>query len=720
MFKWLLAISFGMLMQLNASHLIGGAMWYDCVSPGVYRVSLRMYRDCNSLGAPFDQVVTITAFNKPVAGAPWSVHSTADFFLGNSVQLASQINTTCFLSTLNVCTEYTDYVGFMNLPPSASGYLLSHQRCCRNNTISNIPNPDTWGSTFFVEIPGGSNACNNSPRFVANPPVVICAGEAFTFNSSAIEPDGDSLYYRLCDVYNGGSQADPAPAISSTPPFSAIPYLPSFSVLNPITANPPMVLDPISGLLSATPSNFGQFVFAVCVEEYRNGQLLSTLRRDFQLNVSNCQRLVSSRIVSQFLLDTTFCNGTLVQFSQTSIGTNSFLWLFNDPGNIGASSTQPFPLYNFSDTGTFDVMLIANPGSICADTSSARFKLNYPVEPNIGLSGDFCFDSQTIAADALGRFGQNAQFNWLVDGMPFSGSTLNLQPFAQVGKYPVFLEVTDFGCSGSVWDTVRIVERPSVPSRPLGFSSGCAPFRVEFDDGSLDAPGFSHLWDFGDGSQSTNPQPVHIYSNPGIYSVVHKIWSGGLCVDTVISEYEDIIEVLPSPEANLEVDSTYKSVLNAIFSFVSNRANGNVSTVSMGDGNSYSNPNIWQHTYSDTGKYSVILVEENAFGCTDTAKLWIYVLPALRLYIPSAFSPNGDGVNDVYRILATGWNEFECTIYNRWGEMVYYNEGENVFWNGRKRQYGQDCPDGVYFYRLWARTKEGKMETRTGEILLIR
>lgn len=80
MFKWLLAISFGMLMQLNASHLIGGAMWYDCVSPGVYRVSLRMYRDCNSLGAPFDQVVTITAFNKPVAGAPWSVHSTADFF----------------------------------------------------------------------------------------------------------------------------------------------------------------------------------------------------------------------------------------------------------------------------------------------------------------------------------------------------------------------------------------------------------------------------------------------------------------------------------------------------------------------------------------------------------------------------------------------------------------------------------------------------------------
>lgn len=113
------------------------------------------------------------------------------------------------------------------------------------------------------------------------------------------------------------------------------------------------------------------------------------------------------------------------------------------------------------------------------------------------------------------------------------------------------------------------------------------------------------------------------------------------------------------------------------------------------------------------GEYEVMLVSENEFGCTDTATRIILVKDEYTLYAPTAFSPNGDGVNDCFRICGNGINKhtFIMYIYNRWGELVFSTEkfndevgcdtcGEGA-WDGTKgsRVRGDEyLPNGIYYW----------------------
>ena len=124
---------------LRAAHLVGGEMSYECLGNGLYSVQVIIYRDCNSSGAAFDDSIAVSAYrNLPQSGYPIY----ADLFLkhGAVTQLPSTLNNPCLQSPPDLCTEFTVYSGTMNLPPANGGYLLAHQRCCRNNTVNNVPN----------------------------------------------------------------------------------------------------------------------------------------------------------------------------------------------------------------------------------------------------------------------------------------------------------------------------------------------------------------------------------------------------------------------------------------------------------------------------------------------------------------------------------------------------------------------------------------------------
>jgi gliding motility-associated-like protein len=125
-------------------------------------------------------------------------------------------------------------------------------------------------------------------------------------------------------------------------------------------------------------------------------------------------------------------------------------------------------------------------------------------------------------------------------------------------------------------------------------------------------------------------------------------------------------------------------------------------------------------TYKDTGLYRISLVAYNNEGCSDTAVKYIHVLDHFLLYIPNAFSPNGDGLNDEFRIEGSAIKEVSYTIYNRWGERIFQSSPEEPSWNGRFDNKGEKVPIGIYLYLLKATDKLNEPYYYKGTVEVVR
>lgn len=353
--------------MLRATHIVGGEMNYTCLGNNQYEITLTIFRDCQ-YGVPwFDNPARIGVFN----GATNALINTVSVPLNQMINDTLQpiLSSPCLVAPPDVCVHTTTYTATISLPPITGGYVLAYQRCCRNETISNIELPDDTGATYGVYISEQALLeCNSAPKFNAWPPIYICVNEPINFDQSAFDIDGDSLVYILCDPWQGATPTNPAPNPPANPPYLPVVWIdPPYNTNNMLNGSPggaPLSINPQTGLLTGLPNTIGQFVVGICVEEYRNGVLIGTLRRDFQYNVGVCTPSSAA-----FFAPEVQCNNLEVSFENQSASANNFLWLFNDSGNPGAFSTLENPVYTYSGLGTYEVMLIAEPGTVCADTA---------------------------------------------------------------------------------------------------------------------------------------------------------------------------------------------------------------------------------------------------------------------------------------------------------------------------------------------------------------
>jgi gliding motility-associated-like protein len=157
--------------------------------------------------------------------------------------------------------------------------------------------------------------------------------------------------------------------------------------------------------------------------------------------------------------------------------------------------------------------------------------------------------------------------------------------------------------------------------------------------------------------------------------------------------------------------------LNVVFT--NNSVNGVTYQWSFGDGSPLdqsANPN---HTYTNAGTYTVILITTNANGCVDTTSFTIVVDMPYSLIIPNVFTPNNDGLNDAFMPKFTGVSELTCNIYNRWGEIVYTWNTLNGYWNGITKNGGV-APDGTYYYVMILKAMDGTTHREKGYVELLR
>jgi gliding motility-associated-like protein len=286
-----------------------------------------------------------------------------------------------------------------------------------------------------------------------------------------------------------------------------------------------------------------------------------------------------------------------------------------------------------------------------------------------------------------------------------------------IGKYIVTVTDTN-GCIVKDSATLVNVGAPVIPSFTLTDSVGCSPLCVSLNSTSSGS-NHSYHWSFGDGTSiDTNTNPtLHCYTVAGSYSpqlIVTDTSSG--CTDSIqhinsITVYQVIASFSSAP--------LIVSIDNPEVTFTNNSTNSTSWSWLFGDGASSSSQNPI-HTYADTGCYIIELVALDDNECSDTTDQTICVLDDLKsiINIPKSFTPNGDGINDFFKIIGTNVNTFKLLIHDRWGNLIFQTKDIEEGWDGKYKN--TPCQQDAYTFTLNATFLNGDDFKQTGIITLIR
>ncbi len=713
-----------------ANHLVGGVVSYECLSPGEYRVTFKLYRDCNSTVALESEAASIYT-----QGTFDLVVDTLDLLIApeDITFLPPDTDNICPESIPDVCLELGIYEVDVSLPNIPEGYIIVFQRCCRNNTILNIDEPGTVGSTFIAEIPGSldpAECVNNSPSFVGDPPQIICANSAFVFDNSATDADGDDLVYELCAPLAGASTQIPNPVPCPPPPYDDVPWIPGFDTNNQIPSEPAMSIDPDTGELFLFPSETGQYVVGICVSEYRDGVLLGTVRRDFQFNVTECQSLAPAVSVGslagevEYFTDDTVrgCSPLTVAFTNISTGAASYYWEF---GNDAPPTNEENPLTPiiYADTGVYEAFMVAED-SDCNLADTLKLVIDV-LEPEVVIAGmdivfpadctglDFAFNNTSTIGSNADQFTYTWDFG---DGNQIDQENTT-HSYVLPGAYEVKLiingpepcfttdTVSQFINAGGL-DVTADFTIPTVV---------CAPHDLEL---VANSPANSYRWETGDGTSLSGVTTTHNYANEGSFDIQLIVTDPSACneADTLVQSLQ--VYETPTAAFSTTTDSPEIFAMLTLNSEYSSAPDNFTFSWDFGDGTTADTPTT-EIAYSEIGEKTICLtVDLEGTDCTDTQCQTVNVSSDVAIEIPTAFSPNEDGVNDVLMIRGKGFGTIDFVIFDRFGREVFATQDPTVGWDGRLDEEYQEMD--VFVYVLKAVMYDGTVIDRSGNITMVK
>lgn len=689
-----------------ATHILGGVIYYSYLGNDDYQVTLQLYRDCgpdNTQNTALDLTATIGVFN---SSGVWVKN--AVFSLPGEVTVPVVVDNPCLTVPPSICTKTGTYTGVINLPSGTGGYTLSYQRCCRSPAVINILAPNTQGMTCTVRVPDPNvTGPNSSPVFMHDPPMVLCLNQAIELDQLATDADGDSLAYALASPFTGGTVANPTPNPPAAPPYVPVTWANGYSTQNQLNSTPPMTFGTDDGTLSMQPTMIGNFAVCISVREYRNGVLLSTVIRDFRFLVVACEQVVTSAFAEQ----SEFCNGLEVDLVNQSVSADTYHWDFGVPETDNDTSAAVNPSFIFPAGGTYTIQLIANPGWPCADTSSRVYTVYDPLEVSFDVPAVVCSSDLPLALTATGTFPSAADLQWDFGGgvTPDPHAASTTVGWSTTGPHVISIDVEHGGCTASHADTVFIFPLP-IPDFTVD-SAGCAPFTPVFTNLSSAWMPMSFTWDLGDGSVITDSTPVHSYQNPGTYDVSLTVTTDTGCVTSRTLVKPNAVQVWALPLASATALPQVTTVMEPDITFTDHSVDA-VSWDFLVEGTHYDTA-TFTHRFNGSGWYTALLTVANSMGCTDTTSMRVFIGDHL-FFAPTAFSPNSDAMNEVWKPSVQGARAYLLQVFNRWGQLVFSTTDPDEGWDG------EGALPGVYGYKAWL-TEWGPLEKEyNGSFVLIR
>lgn len=408
---------------------------------------------------------------------------------------------------------------------------------------------------------------------------------------------------------------------------------------------------------------------------------------------------------------------TVCENANAQLGANGgVFYSWSGPG--GYTSAQQNPLITnaaLSDAGQYSVLI--TDANTCTNTAIATLQVNAAAVPQMASNGPIC--AQSILQ--LNATGGN-QYAWTgpngfvsaVQNPSFVATST-----AVSGVYQVSVNLNG-GCGGTA--TLNVVVNP-LPVLVLtsGPNKGCAPLCINYIIQSTPTAS-AVAWNFGNGATGSGMSPTTCFTSDGIYSITSTVTDINGCISSATSS----AEVYPKPVADF-VTSPVKPIENLDEVSFTDLSHGTPIVdwnwyMGLGAPLQYttSSQNPY-YTYQEAGNYPVVLVVKSDKGCIDTLIKIVSVVEDFGIWVPNAFTPNGDGVNDYFSAKGFGIVKFQMQIFDRWGESIFFSDNIQTPWMGNFQGKGDAiCQDDVYVWKIKVSGPNGKPKEMVGHVTLLK
>ena len=404
------------------------------------------------------------------------------------------------------------------------------------------------------------------------------------------------------------------------------------------------------------------------------------------------------------------CQSQPVNLSDSSYTTdgitiNGWWW---DLGN-GQFSTQKNPATTYNSAGPIIIRHVAvNSKGCISDTLTQTINVSAKPIANFGYSNLLCsglpvqFSDSTVVAG-----GSISQWSWLYNGTEFSTIENPSRTFTAGLQTVKLVATSNDGC---VSDTVSktFIINPS-PDVSFTFNDACKNSLVNFSAVDNSGTVTSWKWTFGDGAIALAQDTTYRYTAGGVYPVKLYATAANGC-------YSD------SLQKNITIYSTNafagNDTIAAANQPVQLQATGGIN-YSWSPAVGLNNPNISNPVANINSTQTYVVKAFTPLGCESYNAVTIKIYDGPEIYLPNAFTPNGDGLNDIFKGTMVGLKEFKfMKIFNRFGQEIFYTTDAQKGWDGTWK--GKQQNSGVYVVIASGIDYRGLAIDKKATVILIR
>lgn len=399
------------------------------------------------------------------------------------------------------------------------------------------------------------------------------------------------------------------------------------------------------------------------------------------------------------------CPGTTVNFNNfgtTGAGV-TYSWDFG-AGAVPLTSTAENPSgITYTTSGPKTITFSVTNSFGCTTVSTQTFTIDSLPMASAGMDATICFNTSLSIGDSTLA---GMTYSWSPASSLSSSSVSNptASPVSPTTNYILTVTNTTTGCSNK--DTVMITMLPALIANAGSDGEICLNDSIQLGTGLL--LGQTYSWSpTTDLSDSTSSNPTTIPSATTTYTLTVSGYGCPIVTDEVT------ITVHSAPSVSAGMDDT-----TTVGSSVQLNATGGILYV-WTPAATLDNAGIYNPiaTPPTTTTYTVVVTDLNGCKTSDVVKITV-IEPAF--WVPTAFTPNEDGNSDVFYVRGEGMLGFEFSVFNRWGERIFFTKDFYTGWDGTRQSTGDKLPEGAYVYQIRGTLSDGKIIDSKGMINLIR
>ncbi len=464
---------------------------------------------------------------------------------------------------------------------------------------------------------------------------------------------------------------------------------------------------------------------------YTNDQS-SALMHDLRLDVVSehgCSDFITQSIAVypvvtvDFGRDSAGCSPHFSQFVNTSQNASRFTWDFGD----GGFSFVTEPGHTYVNTGegdlVVDVELRGYSEYGCGDTLTRTVTIYPSPEARFSYTPIYQYYPNATVSMINETNPGNYTYEWdFDDGQVSPDRDPGSHTYTDWGDYNITLTASNDQCSDSVVHWVKIFPPQPIAEFIPDRDTGCVPVTITMTN--LSQYGESYLWEFDDGTTSTEFEPTITYDEPGYYQVKLTVTGEG-GQDFAFHEFD----IYALPEMGFHVEPELVMLPDEPVKSFNITKHGVTYRWDFGDGSSYYAYDT-THQYVAPGVYDISLTAWTIHGCEASMTIpeAVTVIGEGYVKFPNAFRPNMTGpiegaynpsehLNQVFHPVYEGVIQYELVIYDRWGEKLFQTNDITRGWDGYNQ--GTLCAQGVYVWRATVTFGNGKTDILAGDVTLL-